>query len=99
MLNNELAQEQAELDLVNNIQSAYQNLLAAQSTHNAAKENLVALDQSFRFSQTSYNSGNLDFYTYLESLNNKNTGEIELISSKYSFVLRKRILEIYKGNS
>ena len=99
MLNNELAQDQARLDLINNIQSAYQNLLAAQSTHNAAKENLVALDQSFRFSQTSYNSGNLDFYTYLESLNNKNTAEIELISSKYSFVLRKRILEIYKGNS
>jgi len=97
IVNSELNLEQARLDLTNNIQQAYQNLVAARSTWVAAKENMVALQQSFKYAQTSYSSGNIDFYTYLESLNNLNRAEIELVNAKYSFVLRRKIIDIYKG--
>jgi len=95
--NTELGYEQAKLDLVNNLQQAYLDLVTAHSTYLAAQENLNALEQSFRFSEGSYNSGNTDFYTYLESLNNKNRAQIDLINSKYSYLFRKRILSIYQG--
>ena len=95
--NSELDYQQVRIDLVNRLQQAYLDLVAAHSTYEAARENLTALDQSFKFSESRYNSGNTDFYSYLESLNNKNRAEIELINSRYSFLFRKRILEIYRG--
>jgi len=95
--NSELDYQQVRIDLVNNLQQAYLDLVAAHSTYEAAQENLIALEQSFNFSESRYNSGNTDFYTYLESLNNKNRAEIDLNNSRYSFIFRKRILEIYRG--
>ena len=95
--NSELDYQQVRIDLMNNMQQAYLDLVAAHSTYQAAKENLTALEQSFNFAESRYNSGNTDFYSYLESLNNKNRAEIELINSRYSFLFRKRILEIYRG--
>jgi outer membrane protein len=95
--NSELDYQQVRIDLMNNLQQAYLDLVAAHSTYQAARENLTALEQSFNFAQSRYNSGNTDFYSYLESLNNKNRAEIELINSRYSFLFRKRILEIYRG--
>ena len=95
--NSELTLDQSEIDLRNQLQRAYFDLVAAHSTYVAAKENLTAFQQSFKFAQTSYEAGRTDFYTYLESLNNKNRGEIELINSKYSYQFRKKILDIYRG--
>ena len=95
--NSELDYQQVRIDLINNLQQAYLDLVAAHSTYKAAAENLKALEQSFKFAEGRYNSGNTDFYSYLESLNNKNRAEIELINSRYSFIFRKRILEIYRG--
>ncbi len=97
MLNAELDMKQAEMDLANAVQQAYLDLVAAQSTYEAAKENLVALEQSFKFMQARYTSGNSDFYTYLESLNNKNRAELELINAKYSIALRRKIINILQG--
>lgn len=95
--NAHLLEDQARLDFDNSIQQAYLNLMNAQSNYLAAKENQVALDQSFKYSEASYNAGRNDFYTYLQALNNLTRGEITLINSTYSVILRKRILEIYKG--
>lgn len=95
--NSELDYQQVRIDLINDLQQAYLDLVAAHSTYEAAKENLAALEQSFKYSEGRYNAGNTDFYSYLESLNNKNRAEIELINSRYSFIFRKRILEIYRG--
>jgi len=95
--NSELDYQQVRIDLINRLQQAYLDLVAAHSTYQAARENLTALEQSFKFAESRYNSGNTDFYSYLESLNNKNRAEIELINSRYSFIFRKKILEIYRG--
>lgn len=92
-----LGVQQAELDITNTIQQVYVDLIAAQETLKAAEENLVALNQSFEFVKTRYDNGASDFYTYLESLNNKNRAEIELINAKYSIVFRKKILDVYRG--
>jgi len=90
--------EQAEIDLHNRLQQAYLDLLTALSTYNASVENFEALEQAFKFSETSYKSGNSDFYSYIEALNNKNRAELELNNAKYSIVFRNRILDILSGS-
>lgn len=99
MMNAELDIELARITITNTVQQVYQDLIAAQSTYSAAKENLEALEQSFNYSKKRYEIGNTDFYTYLESLNNKNRAELELVNAKYSIVFRKKILELYRGQS
>jgi outer membrane protein len=97
MFNAELDVKQAQQTITNAIQLVYNDLQAAISTYNAAQENIDALTQSYNFSETRYEAGNTDFYTYLESLNNKNRAEIQLANAKYSIVFRKKILDIYRG--
>ncbi|MEP2026058.1 MAG: TolC family protein [Reichenbachiella sp.] len=97
MENAALDLEQTELNVTNTIQQVYVDLISAQATHKAAEENLIALNQSFEFAETRYENGNTDFFTYLESLNNKNRAEIELVNAKYQIVFRKKILDVYRG--
>ncbi len=97
MLNSELDVKQAHQDMTNTVQTVYLDLVSAQNTYRAAEENLIALTQSYNFSTKRYETGNTDFYTYIESLNNKNRAEIQLVNAKYSIIFRKKILDIYKG--
>ncbi|WP_258101603.1 TolC family protein [Marinoscillum pacificum] len=98
MINAELDVDQALVNVTNTVQSVYLDLVAAQNTYVSAKENLEATAQTFEFMKKRFDTGNTDFYTYLESLNNKNRAELELINAKYSIVFRQKILEIYKGS-
>ncbi len=97
MVNSELDARQAYQDMTNTVQTVYLDLVSAQNTYRAAEENLTALTQSYEFSNKRYQTGNTDFFTYLESLNNKNRAEIQFANAKYSIVFRKKILDIYKG--
>ena len=98
ILNSELDMKQAYQDMTNTVQTVYLDLVSAQNTYQAAEENLTALTQSFDFSNKRYETGNTDFFTYLESLNNKNRAELELNNAKYSIVFRNRILDILSGS-
>jgi outer membrane protein len=97
MKNAELEEKRAKNNLNNDLQRAYQDLLAAKSTYMAASESLNALQQTFKFAEARYNAGAIDFYSFMESLNNKNRAEVEMAVAKYSFAFRKRILDLYKG--
>lgn len=95
--NSELAVLESINTITNLVQSAYLDLVAAQNTYISARENLEMANQSFDFMKKRFETGNTDFYTYIESLNNKNRAEFELVNAKYSIIFRQKILELYKG--
>ncbi|MEQ8240178.1 MAG: TolC family protein [Cyclobacteriaceae bacterium] len=95
--NAELDVKQAMNTVTNVVQQAYLDLVSAQTTYNSAKENLGALDQTYVFMKKRFETGNTDFYTYLESLNNKNRAEIQLINAKYSIIFRRKVLDLYRS--
>ncbi|WP_420316430.1 TolC family protein [Ekhidna sp.] len=97
MMNAQLQSDQALLNVTNAAQRDYLDLLAAQASYETAHENYEALNQTFEFIKKRFETGNTDFYSYLESLNNKNRAEGQLINAKYTIVLRKRILDLYRG--
>lgn len=97
MLNSQLNLEQAKNNLTNQVQQAYLNLVNAKTTYAAAKESLVNLNTSFEFTKSRYDNGTIDFVTYLQSLNNKNRGDFQLVQAKYGIMLRNLILDIYTG--
>ncbi|MEQ6167641.1 TolC family protein [Ekhidna sp. MALMAid0563] len=97
MMNAQLQADQAMLDVTNAAQRDYLDLVSAQTSYQTAQENYEALNQTFEFIKKRFETGNTDFYSYLESLNNKNRAEAQLINAKYTIVLRKRILDLYRG--
>jgi outer membrane protein len=97
MLNSELGLEQAKNNLTNLVQQAYLNLVNAKSTYAAAKQSMINLNMAFEFAKSRYENGTIDFVTYLQSLNGKNTGELQLVQAKYTILFRQLILDIYTG--
>lgn len=97
MLNSELTLEQAKNTLTNQVQQAYLNLINAQTSYSAAKESLIQLNNAFEFAKNRYDNGTIDFVTYLQSVNGKNNGELQLIRAKYGILFRKLILDIFMG--
>lgn len=96
-LNAELDYQQASNTITNAVQQAYLDLLNAQTTFSSATENLEAQNSNFDFMKKRFDTGNTDFYSYLESLNNKNNAEAQLVNARYTIVLRQRILSLYRG--
>ena len=99
MLNSELGLEQAKNNLTNLVQQAYLNLVNAKSTYAAAKQSMINLNMAFEFAKSRYENGTIDFVTYLQSLNGKNNGELQLVQAKYTILFRQLILDIYTGES
>lgn len=95
--NADLAYQEAENNVTNLVQQAYLAMLNSQTTYSSAKNNLEAQNANFEFIKKRFETGNTDFYSYLESLNNKNRAEGQLVNARYSIVLRKRILDLYRG--
>lgn len=95
--NAELQYQDAVNSITNNVQQAYLDMLNAQATYISARDNLEAQNTSFEFIKKRFESGNTDFYSYLESLNNKNIAESQMVNAKYTIILRKRILDLYRN--
>ncbi len=94
----------AELDYVasqnqlrQTLQQAYQDVLAAREKYNTVTANLEYTQRAFESAKRRYELGNIDFFAYMESLNNMNRAQAELLQSKCEFYLKKRILELYQG--
>lgn len=96
-LNAQIAEEQAILDVTNTFQRVYLDLVAAQTAYKTSVDNFEAVTQSFEFMKKRFETGNSDFYSYLDLLNNKNRAEAQLINAKYTIVFRKMILDVYRG--
>ena len=96
-LNTQLQNDQTVLNVTNDAQNSYLNLLAAQTSYQTAIDNFEASNQTYEFIQSRFENGNTDFYAYQQALNDKNIAEGQLINAKYTIILRKRILDLYRG--
>ena len=67
----------------------YQNLL----------EQTEAFAESFRTMEIRFNAGAINSVDYLVSKNNLDRANQNLATNRYDFILRKKILDFYKGIS
>ncbi|MDX5437561.1 MAG: TolC family protein [Pontibacter sp.] len=94
----------AELDYVasqnqlrQTVQQAYQDVVAAREKYNTITASLDYTQRAFASAKRRYELGTIDFFSYMESLNNMNKAQAELLQSKCEFYFKKRILELYQG--
>lgn len=94
--NAELNYRSTENRLQQTIHQAYQDVLTARQKYNSVQADLASLQKSFDFAKRRYEAGSVDFYVYMETLNNKNNAEIALLQSQYEYYFTSKILELYR---
>jgi outer membrane protein len=91
--------QQAELDLESNVYQAYNDVINAKKSYEAAQKTLNARNQAFNFSKERYEVGLLNTFDFSQSSIAFDNAQSELLRTKYDYIFRTKILEFYFGVS
>ncbi|WP_320815437.1 TolC family protein [Flavobacterium sp.] len=89
--------QQAELDLETSVYQAYNDVINAKKSYEAAQKTLEARKQAFGFSKERYEVGLLNTFDFSQSSVALDSAESELLRTKYDYIFRTKILEFYFG--
>ncbi len=93
--NSKLEMENTKIALRKTIQQVYQTALAAQVRWEAAEKSEKSAQEAFRFASQKYDAGRATQYELFQAKNNLAQVLSEKTQSKYEYVFRSMILEIY----
>jgi outer membrane protein len=94
--NYELIEENTRVRLKQAIEQAYFNMTAARQRYDATSRQVAAFRESFRAAEVKFNAGAINSVEYLTSKNFLDRANVNLIISKYDYVLRTKILDYYQ---
>ncbi len=89
--------KQAELDLESNVYQAYNDVINAKKSYEAAQKTLEARKQAFNFSKERYEVGLLNTFDFSQSSIALDNAQSEVLRTKYDYIFRTKILEFYFG--
>lgn len=92
-----LEEQNTKTQLQRDIEQAYLNMNASYESYKTLQEQVNAYSGSYRAAEIRFQSGVGTSVDYLIAKNNLDKANISLISAKYDFVLRKKILDYYQG--
>jgi outer membrane protein len=95
--NAEVSAQAVKTQLSQNIEQAFFNMNAASQRYNTLTRQVNDFAESFRIAEVRFAAGVLTQVDYLIAKNNLDRANINLISAKYDFIFRTRILDYYKG--
>ena len=99
-LNKELADInviEAKNQVRQTIESSYNDALAASKTYNASIKQVRALEESFRIIKSQYDLGSVNYTEYQIANNNLVRAKNDLISSRYDYIFKVKVLDFYQG--
>ena len=79
------------------IQQAHADAIAALNKYNATMKSVVALEESFKYTEQKYNVGLLNSLEYNDAKNKLAQAKSELLQAKYEYVFRTKVLDFYQG--
>src|SRR5687767_2392753 len=95
--NNEKIEHTTKTQLRQNIEQAHINMTTAFDRYKTLLEQVKAYEESFIAAETRFNEGVGNTIDYLTAKNNLDRALINLITAKYDYVLRTKILDYYQG--
>ena len=95
--NAEYIEEATKIQLKQSIEEAYFNMTAAFKRFQLLEEQVQSFTESFRAAEVRFNAGAGTSVDYLVAKNNLERANINLISARYDYILRTRILDYYQG--
>jgi len=93
----ELTKQQGDIQLKQDIYTAYTNAVSAVEQFNANKKAVETNQKVYDFAQKRYDIGLLSTFDLLTSLNNLQQAKYNMLYSQYDYVFKMKLLEYYKG--
>ncbi len=93
----QLSLEKEKQSVFKEVQQAYVNAKAAYGQYIAGRKSLEAARKAFEFEQMKYEAGRSTAYQFNEQRIKYADAEARLSQARYSFILRVKILDFYKG--
>lgn len=95
--NSELIEENTKVQLRQQIEQAHLNMTNAYERYTTLQAQVSAYTTSFKAAEARFTAGGGTSVDYLIAKNNLDRANINLISAKYDFVLRKKVLDYYQN--
>ncbi len=93
----DLMAENVRIQLQQLTSQAYLNMEASRERYQNLLEQTQAFAESFRTMEIRFNAGAINSVDYLVSKNNLDRANQNLATNRYDFILRKKILDFYRG--
>ena len=97
LLNTQYVEQNVRIQLRENIDQAYVNMAAAYDRYKLLVEQVDAFGESFRIAEIRFNAGVLTSVDFLIVKGNLDRAKTSLISSRYDYLIRTKILDYYQG--
>jgi outer membrane protein len=89
--------QSTKTQLQQSVEQAYVNMSSAFERYQTLTQQVTDFSESFRIAEVRFNAGDLTSVDYLIAKRNLDNANINLISAKYDYILRTKILDFYQG--
>jgi len=93
----ELSFLETKKNLLQTVETVYQNTVAGKSRYDAAIGQHSSANESYKISEEQFNLGMLNSVDLLKAKNTLLSAQKELVQSKYTAILNRKILDFYMG--
>ncbi len=97
LMNNQVAKQQIDLTLQQNIYQAHTIALAAMLRYNASQKTVEASQKAFDFASKRYEAGLSNTLDLITNQNNLLRAKLERLNNQFDYIFRIKLLEFYKG--
>jgi outer membrane protein len=80
------------------IEVAFTNAIASDQAYRSSLTRVAALEESFRIAEQRFDAGAINFADYQLAQNNLFNAQADLITAKYTYIFRVKVLDFYLGN-
>ncbi len=97
LLNAQYVEESTRIQLRQSVDLAYVNMTTAYNSYQVLQDQVKAFEESYRSAKIRYDAGVLNSIEFVTVKNNLDQANINLISAKYNYAIRMKILDYYQG--
>ena len=94
----EITEWETNLQLRQDIESAYTDAYAARQSYQASLIRVASLAEAFRIAKQRFDAGAINFADYQLGQNNFFNAQADLVTAKYTYIFRVKVLDFYLGN-
>jgi outer membrane protein len=80
-----------------NVETSYNDALAASKTYNASQRQVQAREEAYRMTRQRYETGASNYVDYQVAENELFRAKSDLVRAKYDFIFKKKVLDFYQG--
>lgn len=97
VMNSQLVLETARNNLYKEIQQSYADAVAARKKYLATQQALVAMEESFMYTEQKFEVGLVNTVDYNAEKNRLTQTQSDLLQAKYDYIFKMKILDFYRG--